>query len=164
MTCRHVQPLVPRIGATYLHAEAVLLDVGQRDAPVVGVRLLHQERLLALVLLHVVVGGGADHRRLDGCGARSWGQSGGKVWRRRALASDGTVEMGRSLQAIDGADFALALQPQFGLGEELAQRVLPDGRRLHDDHGLLVAQLRGEEVRDERVMDCRKRVTSTLTF
>lgn len=61
--------------------------------------------------------------------------------RRRALASDGTVEMGRGLQAIDGADFALALQPQFRLGEELAQRVLPDGGRLHDDHGLLVAQL-----------------------
>lgn len=63
--------LVPRNRATYLHAEAVLLDVGQSDAPVVGVRLLHQEGLLALVLLHVVVGGGADHRGLDGCGTRS---------------------------------------------------------------------------------------------
>lgn len=63
--------LLPRNRATYLHAEAVLLDVGQSDAPVVGVRLLHQEGLLALVLLHMVVGGGADHRGLDGCGTRS---------------------------------------------------------------------------------------------
>lgn len=70
-TRRHVQPSLGRSSATYLHAEAVLLNVGQSDAPVVGIRLLHQERLLALVLLHVVVGGGADHRRLDGCGARS---------------------------------------------------------------------------------------------
>lgn len=119
----------------------MLLDVGQGDAPVVGRRLLHQERLLPLVLLHVVFRGGADHRRLYDCGARSKGQRGKSATQRRALANDATIEVGRSLQAVVGADFALVIQPQFGLSEELVQLVFPEVGRLHDDHGLLVTQL-----------------------
>lgn len=52
---------------TDLYAETLLLNVGQSDGPIVLPRLLHQETLLTLVFLHMLLCGRTHHRSLDLC-------------------------------------------------------------------------------------------------
>lgn len=58
---------------TDLHAETLLLNVGQSDGLIVLPRLLHQETLLPLVFLHMLLCGWTHHGGLDLCKTETHG-------------------------------------------------------------------------------------------
>lgn len=62
----------------HLHTATVLINVGQRDAVIISLRLLHQEGLLPLTLLQIVFCGWWHYQHLDFCEAQP-------AWRQREV-------------------------------------------------------------------------------
>lgn len=128
---------------TDLHTESLLLNVWQSDAPIVLLRLLHQETLLTQVLVDMLLCSWTHH-----CGLNLWRTkmvvvqiSAGLIMLNVSLSSERTIEVRGGLEAICAVDVILHVQHQPGSTEDLRQGVFSDRRLLQDDHGLLVSKL-----------------------